>query len=152
MPLYHYGFSANIGAGTYDRRSDIATGNVNLIPNGGAGLPGPVPLNVPAAPVSGVFQFENNRTYLPDNDVIGIRDLTYQAANFRRPYVNQIVAGGTEWIFEADPKAVVPPGQPEPATNLRNLTPRRLGSVEHKAAAHPLLPVSGPVSCSPGRF
>ncbi|HEX5732125.1 MAG TPA: hypothetical protein VF131_04740 [Blastocatellia bacterium] len=122
VPVYHYGFSGNIGAGAYDRRSDIATGAVNLIANGGPGLPGPVPLVVPSSPVSGVFQFENSKTYSPDRDVIGIRDLTYQAANFRRPYVNRVVAGGTEWIFEADPKAVVPPGQPEPATNLRNLT------------------------------
>jgi hypothetical protein len=127
VPVYHYGFSGNIGAGTYDRRSDIATRNVNLIPNGGDNEPGPVPLIIPAAPVSGVFQFgdnqfRDNKTYLPDDDVIGIRDLTYQAANFERPYVNRVVPAGTEWIFEADAKAIVPPGQPEPATNLRNLT------------------------------
>jgi hypothetical protein len=121
VPLYHYGFSGNIGAGSYDRRTNIVTGNVTLIPNGGDSDPGPVPLNIPAPPVSGVFQFSDNKTYLPDHDIIGVGQLTYQAANFKRPYVRRVAAGGTEWIFEAQPKAAVPPGQPEPETNLRNL-------------------------------
>jgi hypothetical protein len=31
------------------------------------------------------------------------------------------VSGGAEWIFEAEPKAAVPPGQPEPPSNRREL-------------------------------
>jgi hypothetical protein len=144
VPVYHYGFSANIGAGTYDRRSNIATGNVNLIANGGVSFPGPVPLIVPAAPVSGVFQFVDSETYSPDDDVIGIRDLTFQAENFRRPYVNRVVTGETEWIFEAAAKAIVPPGQPEPATNLRNLTLEGLWMGIEQQGSGP-----SPAPCSP---
>ena len=49
VPLYHYGFSGDIGAGTYDRRDSIETANRTLIPNGGDGQPGPVPMVVPTA-------------------------------------------------------------------------------------------------------
>ena len=122
VPLYHYGFSGSIGAGSYDRRAGIVTEGVTLISDGGDGDPGPVAVSIPPAPVSGVFQFSNDKTYLPDGDVSGIGRLTYQAANFTRPYVKRIVAGGTEWVFEAEPKTPVPPGDPEPPTNLRNLT------------------------------
>jgi hypothetical protein len=145
VPLYHYGFSSNIGAGNYDRRSDIVTGSsVELIPNGGAAQSGPVTMSIPAPPLSDVFQFTDNKTYLPDDDISGIEKVTYQAANFQRPYINRIVAGGTEWVFEAAPKAIVPPGQPEPETNLRNLTLEGLWlGIEQQGSG----PIAGP--CTP---
>jgi hypothetical protein len=118
VPLYHYGFSGPVGAGTYDRRLSIVTGDVTPIPNGGDGDPGPVTLNVPPPPLSGVFQFDDNKTYSPAGDVTGIGTLIYQAANFRRPYVVRNAPAGTEWVFEARPKI---PDDPEPA-NLRTLT------------------------------
>lgn len=144
VPLYHYGFSGDIGAGTYDRRDSIETANLTLIPNGGDGQPGPVPMVVPTGPLSGVFQFDSNKTYLPDADVIGIEDVSFQAANFLRPYINRVVTGGTEWVFQAEPKAAVPPGQPEPPTNFRNLILEGLWiGIEEQASG----PISG--DCSP---
>ncbi len=104
IPIYHYGFSGSTGAGTHDRRDGIATENVTPIPNGGDGNPGPVTMNVPPAPLAGVFQFDDSKTYLPDGDITGIEELTLQAANFQRPYVKRKVAAGTEWVFEAAPK------------------------------------------------
>ena len=144
VPLYHYGFSGNIGAGTYDRRDSIETANVTLIPNGGDGQPGPVPMVVPTGPLSGVFQFDSNKTYLPDADVTGIENVTFQAANFLRPYINRVVTGGTEWVFQSEPKAAVPPGQPEPPTNFRSLILEGLWiGIEEQASG----PISG--DCSP---
>jgi hypothetical protein len=121
-PVYHYGFSGNIGAGTYDRRATVVTNDVIAVANGGDSETGPVTMNVPPPPLSGVFQFDDNKTYLPDDDTTGIEALTYQAANFRRPYIKRVVGAGSEWVFEAEPKAPVPPDQPEPETNRRDLT------------------------------
>ncbi|MEO7653854.1 MAG: hypothetical protein ABIZ80_25640 [Bryobacteraceae bacterium] len=120
-PVYHYGFSGNIGAGTYDRRATVATEGVVSFPNSAAD-PGPVTANMPPAPQLGVFQFDTNKTYLPDADIDAIESATFQAANFRRPYIKRIVPSGTEWIFNAEPKVAVPPGQPEPESNRRELT------------------------------
>jgi hypothetical protein len=145
VPLYHYGFSGEVGAGTYDRRDTISTGNVTQIANGGDSDPGPVVMNIGPSPLAGVFQFDDNKTYLPDADLAGIGELTFQGANFKRPYVKRLVAGGTEWLFEAQPKAPVPPGQPEPDTNLRALTLEGLwiGMEQEGAVASsaPCLPV-----------
>jgi hypothetical protein len=122
VPVYHHGFSGNIGAGTYDRRNTVETANVISIPNGGDTQPGPIAVSVPPPPLFGVVQFDDNKTYLPDEDFVGIETLTIQAANFRRPYIKRIVAGGTEWVFEAEPKTLVPPDEPEPESNFRSLT------------------------------
>ncbi len=144
-PLYHYGFSGNIGAGTYDRRGAIATSDVIPIPNGGDSDPGPVTMNVPPPPLSGVFQFDDNKTYMPDGDLTGIEKLTLQAANFRRPYIKRITPVGTEWVFQAQPKIPAPSGEPEPETNMRNLTLDGLWiGIEQEGAAplpSPCLPV-----------
>jgi hypothetical protein len=121
VPVYHYGFSADIGAGTYDRRAFVLTSNVVEMPNGGNAAPGPIPATFPT-PRAGVFQFDDDKTYLPDSDIAGITSVTYQAANFKRPYIKRVVPAGTEWIFTAEPKAVIPPGQPEPDSNRRELT------------------------------
>jgi hypothetical protein len=121
VPVYHCGFSGNVGAGTYDRRRGLETQNVTPIPDGGAGDPGPVVMNVPPPPVSGVFQLADDKTYLPDGDITGIDKATFQAANFRRPYVSRVSPSGTEWIFEAEPKAPVATGEPEPEANRRVL-------------------------------
>jgi hypothetical protein len=142
VPLYHYGLSGNIGAGNYDRRATLVTSNVTGIPNGGDGDPGPVTMNLPPPPLSGIFQFDDNKTYLPDADVIGIGDLTLQAANFKRPYVKRVVAGGTEWVLEAEQKPSPP--DPDLEKNLRNLTLDGLWiGIEEEGAA----PSAG--SCAP---
>jgi len=121
-PLYHYGFSGDIGAGIYDRRDTIDAGDVIPVPNGGDGDPGPVPLNVPTPPLLRTLQFEDNKTYTTESDFTGIDKFVLQAANFRRPYIKRIMPLGTEWIFQAQPKVITPPDEPEPESNLRNLT------------------------------
>jgi hypothetical protein len=88
VPVYHYSFSDRIGAGTYDRRDTIVTQ--------------PVPMNVPplpSPPLSGVLQFKDSKTYLPDGDITGIDKVTFQAANFQRPYIKRVVPAGTEWCL-----------------------------------------------------
>src|SRR5262249_39924298 len=45
-----------------------------------------------------------------------------RAANFRRPYIKRITPAGAEWIFQAQPKDQTTPAEPEPESNLRNLT------------------------------
>ncbi|HWP41606.1 MAG TPA: hypothetical protein VNO14_00125, partial [Blastocatellia bacterium] len=142
VPLYHYGFSANIGAGTYDRRGHIIIGGVTSISNGGDNQPGSVPMSVPPAPLSGVFQFDDSKTYLPDADISGIENLTLQAGNFERPYIKRVVTGVTEWVFEAEPKPAQP--DPDPEKDLRNLTLEGLWiGIEEEGAA----PSAG--DCSP---
>jgi hypothetical protein len=126
-PLYHYGFSGDIGAGIYDRRETIVAGVVPSVLNGGDNDPGPVTMKVPTPPLSGTLQFEDNKTYKPDGDFTGIDKFVLQAANFRRPYIKRIVPLGTVplgtgWIFQAQPKAATPPGATEPESNLRKLT------------------------------
>ena len=117
MPLYHYGFSGNIGAGTYDRRGSIVVGKVTHIPDGGDSQPGPVQMTLPTPPLSGLFQFDDSKTYLPDADIAGVENLTLQADSFERPYIKREVTGGTEWVFAAEPK----PAHPDPEEDLRNL-------------------------------
>ena len=122
VPVYHYGFFGDVGAGTYDRRDTVVTENVTVFPNGGDSNPGPVALNVPASPISGIFQVDDNKTYAADGDFTGIEQLTLQAANQRRPYIRRSIAAGGEWIFAAEPKVAVPPGEPKPESNYRQLT------------------------------
>jgi hypothetical protein len=138
VPVYHYGFSGSIGAGTYDRRSSILTANVTPIPNGGTGDPGPVVWSIPPSPLAGVLQFDDSKTYLPDADLTDVDELTLQAANFRRPYLKRIAGAQAEWVFRALPKEPVPPGEPEPESNLRNLTLEGLwiGIELHSPARH----------------
>ncbi|MEA3276285.1 MAG: hypothetical protein U9Q81_13550 [Pseudomonadota bacterium] len=115
-----------------------------MLPDGGDGNPGPVPWNVPAAPVTGVFQFDNNKTYEPDGDIEAIEQLTLQAANQRRPYLRRTVAAGGEWVFAALPKEEVLPDEPDPAANDRQLTLDGLWiGIEEEGA------VAVPVPCEP---
>lgn len=124
VPVYHYGFSGGIGAGTYDRHDTIAIPNVPPISilNGGDNNPGPVEMDVSLLMPAGVFQFEDSKTYQPNGDVTGIDKLSLQAANTERPYVKRRTPTGTEWVFAAQPKATVRSHESEPETNLRLLT------------------------------
>jgi hypothetical protein len=120
--VYHYGFSGGTGAGTYDRRDSIKTDGVISLFNGGDTQPGPVSFAVPTAPVSGVFQFTDSKTYLASGDITGIKVATLQAADFQRPYIKRIAGGPVEWVFKAADKDPVPPDQQEPDSNLRILS------------------------------
>jgi hypothetical protein len=102
VPVYHYGFSGPIGAGTYDRHRSVAVksvlGPLVLDFDGGARDAdghelNPGPIEGFSIPNDGIHQFINNKTYLPEGNVMDIRDLTIQAANFRRPYVIKWITG-----------------------------------------------------------
>jgi hypothetical protein len=141
VPLYHYGFLGQIGAGTYDRRRTLTTSSAPPVPiaNGGDNTPGPVELDVSLLIPTGVFEFGDSKTYQPNGDVLDIDKLSLQAANAERPYVQRRTQTGREWVLAAHPKAVIAPGEPEPDTNLRFLTLNGLwiGIEEEDAAPIP---------------
>jgi hypothetical protein len=104
---YHYGFSGEVGAGTYDRSQSVLQEGVTSF-DPGTDQPGPV-TGFPI-PASGAHQFTNSKTYEPDappnNTVADIEELVLQAADRERPYVTLVPGDDeVEWIFEAAPKA-----------------------------------------------
>jgi len=100
-PKLHYGFPGVVGAGSYDRRASIETGDdVNTIVSGASvGRIGPVGLD-PAQ--HSVEEFADNKTYTLDADLADIEDYRLQAANFKRPYLLYTEAAETPvWTFSA---------------------------------------------------
>lgn len=77
---YHYGFSGEIGAGTYDRR-DVEDLTPDQIHQGGGEIPADGIEN------EGVTQINDSATYGPIGSKNKVRDLTLQAANYQRPYM-----------------------------------------------------------------
>jgi hypothetical protein len=107
VPRYHYGFSGDIGAGTYERSQSVARSGVTNF-DGAQDQPGPV--TGFSLPATGAHQFTNSKTYQPNapagNTVSGVEQLVLQAADRERPYITLVPgADGIEWIFEAAPKA-----------------------------------------------
>jgi hypothetical protein len=107
VPRYNYGFSADLGAGSYDRSASVRTEAVTLFPKGG-NSPGPV--TGFTLPTDGTHSFANSKTYRPDtppgNRLSGIEDLWIQADDRERPYITLVPENNErEWIFEAAPKA-----------------------------------------------
>jgi hypothetical protein len=147
VPIYHYGLSGNIGAGTYDRRNTIVI-NMNRVTDiPGSNDPGPIDWTV-SSPPTGIFQFNDSKTYLPNGDIVNVNQLILQASNFQRPYLKRIVPGGIEWVFQAEPKLALPLGTPQPDTNRRDLTLEGLWiGIEPKGTAP--IPVSPDASCPP---
>ena len=168
VPVYHYGFMGNIGAGIYDRRATIATNTptISITPIPSSNDSGPVPWIVPvlAPNVAEIFQFNDNKTYQPDDNILNIDRLTLQAANFQRPYLQRLVPGGTEWVFQAKPSSdrlvvtfasllLIPNGLYQfasllPETNRRDLTLEGLWIGIEQEGTVPT-PVSPGVSCPP---
>jgi hypothetical protein len=112
-PVHFVGLFGPLGASTYDRRDTVRTPDantvVNDIPDGGIAEPGPVTGAILPAAATGIYQFVDSKTYEPDSPpggtYSGIEALTLQAANFQRPYVRLIPAGGgSRWTFQAAPK------------------------------------------------
>ncbi|MEN8198418.1 MAG: hypothetical protein ABFS30_18285, partial [Pseudomonadota bacterium] len=73
VPVYHYGFSGLIGAGTYNRREAVAPNGVTDIDGGAQNTdghyldPGPVrPVTGFSIPSNGIHQFINSKTYTPN--------------------------------------------------------------------------------------
>jgi hypothetical protein len=77
---YHYGFSGNIGAGTYTRSCLGALVPANVKSGGGA-ITATDLLN------DGVAQISDNKTYGPVSDKLSIRNMSLYAGNQQRPYI-----------------------------------------------------------------
>jgi hypothetical protein len=82
MPLvsYHYGYSGEIGAGTYDR-NQIDTLDIDIKVSGGGQLDA-VELNNDS-----VTQIDDSLTYRPISDKLAVRNMAVVAANQQRPYL-----------------------------------------------------------------
>ncbi|HEY5704607.1 MAG TPA: hypothetical protein VIS96_03420 [Terrimicrobiaceae bacterium] len=103
---YHYGFSGEVGAGTYDRSQSVLQDGVTDF-DGAPGQPGPVTSF--SLPSTGAHQFINSKTYQPDapadNVVDAVEELVLQGADQERPYLTLVPADDkTHWIFRATPK------------------------------------------------
>src|SRR5690606_6559549 len=83
-PVLHYGFPAEIGAGTYDRSFAVETVDVIPIPNEGD-FPGPVEMDLPMT-ISGVEEIVDNKTYVIAGDYDSLEDYRLQARDGMRPY------------------------------------------------------------------
>jgi hypothetical protein len=77
---YHYGFSADIGAGFYERQWVIEPQPLHHIQNGGA-------IAAASIAVNNISQIDDSKTYTSIADITGITAMTLQAANERRPYI-----------------------------------------------------------------
>jgi hypothetical protein len=99
---YHYGFSADIGAGPYDRRIDaipIAAPASNSVITGG----GPA-LTVPGAvPSTGSLTIADSLTYAGAADVAVDGELALKAENQERPLIR--LAAPSQWIITGSPSS-----------------------------------------------
>ncbi|MDC0672877.1 hypothetical protein [Nannocystis radixulma] len=86
---YYYGFSGDLGAGTYDRRASVLTEADDTFTNGNFTVP---------SPWKNVYTFADSKTYLVAN-VTTFNNLTLQAASQQRPYLRQDTAEGNDWEF-----------------------------------------------------
>ena len=86
---YYYGFSGNIGAGTYDRSFRLSAVPDIEIPSGGGTIP---------SLSEGINQVNDNKTYdlLPSYPALSALHL--RAANQRRPYLR--IAAGDNWVID----------------------------------------------------
>lgn len=99
---YHYGFSAGIGAGAYDRSAFIETPTVAVLFNSAAT---PATTIIPATAidagtmaVKGVTQIGDSSTFGPVADQHAIHNAQVQAENFERPYLRL----ASDWVLESD--------------------------------------------------
>ena len=82
---YYYGFSGDIGAGTYDRSGSLAAVTSPIPVGGGAISAAAIDAGAPNVP--GVTEISDNSTYGPVANKSGIQNAVIQAANQLRPYV-----------------------------------------------------------------
>jgi len=90
LVTYHYGFSADMGAGGYDRAASLTAAVTRVIQNGGAIQTGvPAGLNfLPPGGVNGdVAEVLDSANYTPIGNRNQITRLEFRAANRRRPYL-----------------------------------------------------------------
>ncbi len=89
---YHYGFSDNIGAGTYDREASLNKHPDSIIENGGE-------IQASDIPNAGTTQIEDSLTYGPIGGKGKVKKLVLQAANRERPYLEI----RSNWILDTGP-------------------------------------------------
>jgi hypothetical protein len=130
---YHYGFSGDIGAGTYDR-SELATAESYRVLERGLSV------DAGTVPASGLVQVEDSATYMVNADGFTVSgSLILQAKNFERPYLllseseqasRQLTITGAEdavlvvdglWIGASTPDVIVLTGDFENVI-LRHVT------------------------------
>jgi hypothetical protein len=87
---YHYGFSGNIGAGTYTR-SCLSSYKRDQVKAGGGAITATELLN------DGVLQISDNKTCGPVADKLSIRNTTLYAGNQQRPYIRL----ESDWILNS---------------------------------------------------
>jgi hypothetical protein len=91
---YHYGFSGEIGAGTYNR-PNVEKSVPGIVRQGGGAL------TVSDIPNDGIAQIDDNKTYSPVADKFRVKNLTLQAKNERRPYLKLT----SDWKLRTRPDA-----------------------------------------------
>jgi hypothetical protein len=99
---YHYGFSAPMGAGPYDRRVLGQSPNPNPVPvltvlGGGNGIAA-----IGSIPPTGTLSIDDSLTYTAVSNVFDIQQLTVTAENQTRPVIRlgpPGSGGSIEWIF-----------------------------------------------------
>jgi hypothetical protein len=87
---YHYGFSADIGAGGYDRAASLTAAVTRVISGGGAiqtAVPGAANFLPPGGANPDVAEISDSANYAPIDDRDQITQLEFRAANRRRPYL-----------------------------------------------------------------
>lgn len=108
---YHYGFSADIGAGGYDRSDSLKAAVTRVISSGGAiqtGLPGNPNFLPPGGVNPDVAQVLDSANYTPIDNRNQITRLEFRAANRTRPYLrlthnwqlNTAAAGDSELTLD----------------------------------------------------
>jgi hypothetical protein len=87
---YHYGFSADIGSGGYDRADSLTAAVTHVISGGGAiqtGVPGGANFLPPGGVNPDVAEILDSANYTPIDNRNQITQLEFRAANRRRPYL-----------------------------------------------------------------
>jgi hypothetical protein len=92
---YHYGFSGEVGAGTYARPAVEQRRPDSEVSLGGGQIDFTTLLN------QGVTQIGDSATYGPIAGKLQVTDLTLQAANQQRPYIRLT----TNWVLRTPPDA-----------------------------------------------
>ncbi|NVB36415.1 hypothetical protein G6O69_01135 [Pseudenhygromyxa sp. WMMC2535] len=113
-PVLHYGFSGEVGAGSYDRRGSIIVDDAVALLDNDGDAPGPVSTTLATAAIE---QLQDSKTYDVSADLSGVEDYRLQAANFTRPYLRYVESESepdTVWTITAADKLV--------STDERNLS------------------------------
>ncbi|MGA9772091.1 MAG: hypothetical protein WBV94_23870 [Blastocatellia bacterium] len=92
---YYYGFSAEIGAGAYDRGDFIRPRTVPVLINGSAIAAGNIDSGTGL--VSGVTEIGDSSTFGPAANKSGIKNTVIQAKNFERPYIRLTAT----WVLDS---------------------------------------------------